>query len=71
VTSRPTGYRQDEGITLDFDHQRVAVKDFSPSQQIEFLNNWYQAALLHEIRPENLSEEEWTAQQCGEAKWDS
>ncbi|ACF46472.1 protein of unknown function DUF323 [Prosthecochloris aestuarii DSM 271] len=68
VTSRPTGYRQDDGITLDFDHQRVAVKDFSHSQQIQFLNNWYRAALLHEIRPEDLSEGEWEAQQSGEAE---
>ncbi|NEX14061.1 MAG: hypothetical protein C1941_05130, partial [Prosthecochloris sp.] len=68
VTSRPTGYRQDDGITLDFDHQRVAVKNFSHSQQIQFLNNWYRAALLHEIRPEDLSEGEWEAQQSGEAE---
>lgn len=61
VTSRPTGYRQDEGIFLDFEHQQVGVKDFSHEQQIEFLNNWYKAALLHEIRPEDLSEEEWGA----------
>lgn len=68
VTSRPTGYRQDEGIFLDFEHQRVGVKDFSSSQQEEFLNNWFRAALMHEIRPEDILEEEWEAEQDDESR---
>ena len=67
VTSRPTGYRKEEGIYLDFEHQPVAVKDFSHAQQVKFLNNWYQAALMYEIRPEGTSEEEWKEKQGEEA----
>ena len=63
VTSRPTGYRQAEGIALDFQHQRVAVKDFSPSQQVAFLKKWYGAAFMHDIRPEMTHKEEWQKQQ--------
>ncbi|ACF43030.1 SUMF1/EgtB/PvdO family nonheme iron enzyme [Pelodictyon phaeoclathratiforme] len=63
VTSRPTGYRQAEGIALDFQHQRVAVKDFSPSQQVTFLKKWYGAAFMHDIRPEMTHEDEWQKQQ--------
>jgi len=68
VTSRPTVLRAEEGISFGFEHQRVTVKDFSQAQQIEFLNNWYQAALLHGIRPAECSEELWEQQQKGEAK---
>jgi formylglycine-generating enzyme required for sulfatase activity/predicted phosphodiesterase len=67
VTSRPTGYRQAEGIALDFEHQRVAVRDFSPSQQVTFLNNWYGAAFMHDIRPESTPECEWQEQQQAKA----
>ncbi|NTU53670.1 MAG: SUMF1/EgtB/PvdO family nonheme iron enzyme, partial [Chlorobiaceae bacterium] len=68
VTSRPTGYRADEGISLDFEHQRVSVRDFSHSQQGVFLDNWYKAALQHDIRPVSCTEAEWAAHQNREAK---
>ncbi|MEI6757314.1 MAG: SUMF1/EgtB/PvdO family nonheme iron enzyme [Chlorobium sp.] len=68
VTSRKTGYRQDEGITLDFEHQRVDVMDFSFPQQQHFLDNWYKAAFLHDIRPEECPEELWKTEQLEKAK---
>jgi formylglycine-generating enzyme required for sulfatase activity/predicted phosphodiesterase len=67
VTSRPTGYRHEEGVALDFEHQRVAVRDFSLSQQVAFLNNWYGAAFMHDIRPELTSECEWQEHQQAKA----
>ncbi len=66
VTSRPAALR--DGISLDVGHQRVSVRDFSPKQQEVFLNNWYKAAFLHEIRPKNRTGKEWKAQQEGQAK---
>jgi formylglycine-generating enzyme required for sulfatase activity len=66
VTSRPAALR--DGIALDLAHQRVSVRDFSPEQQESFLNNWYKAAYLHEIRPKNRTKKEWKAQQEGEAR---
>ena len=68
VTSRPTVFRGEGGISPGFGHQRVFVRDFSHAQQVEFLNNWYRAAFLDGIRPATCTEESWESQQKGKAK---
>ncbi len=50
VSSRWTGYRKLDGIELTFDHFRADVKDFTTEQQEDFLNKWFVAAFLREVK---------------------
>lgn len=68
VTARKTGYRPDQGIVFDFEHKRVNIMDFTFDQQRHFLNNWYKAAFLNEIRPAEYSEERWNNEQLKNAE---
>ncbi len=63
VTSRSTGYRKGDGIEIEAGHRRADILDFSLEQKSEFLQRWFKAALLAEIRPGTIAFEEWQAEQ--------
>ncbi|NIM14071.1 MAG: SUMF1/EgtB/PvdO family nonheme iron enzyme [Candidatus Aminicenantes bacterium] len=63
LTSRATGYRKLDGIELEVPHLRADIMDFSPQQQEDFLNKWFQAAFCSELPPEGTPEPEWKQQQ--------
>ena len=63
VSSRWTGYRKSDQIELEHDHLRADIKDFSPSQQTEFITNWFKAAFLREPRPTTEAAEQWKKMQ--------
>ncbi|MFZ4525148.1 MAG: NACHT domain-containing protein [Chlorobium sp.] len=67
VTSRGTGYRQDEGIELEAEYERADVQDFTPKQQEQFLISWFTAAFLKETPEEGGDVEEWERRQRAEA----
>ncbi len=67
VTSRATGYRKEEGIELEADHERAYLLDFSPDQQERFLANWFQAAFLREPCDQKVVEVEWLRKQRAKA----
>ncbi|MBV5289864.1 MAG: SUMF1/EgtB/PvdO family nonheme iron enzyme [Pelodictyon phaeoclathratiforme] len=68
VTSRATGYRKEEGIELEVDHERADVQDFTPVQQERFLRNWFTAAFLRDPREEGDDEAKWEAKQRADAE---
>ncbi len=68
VTSRATGYRKEEGIELDADHERADVQDFTPQQQERFLRSWFTAAFLGEPREEGADDVEWERKQRADAE---
>jgi len=63
VTSRRTGYRKEEGVELEVDHDRADVEDFTKEQQERFLANWFRAAFLRDYNDARLSESEWRRRQ--------
>jgi len=63
VTSRSTGYRKGDGIEIEAGHRRADILDFSLEQKREFLQRWFKAALLAEIRPGTIAFKEWQAEQ--------
>jgi len=63
VTSRRTGYRKDEGVELEVDHDRADVEDFTKEQQEKFLANWFRAAFLRDYNDARLPESEWQRRQ--------
>ena len=63
VTSRRTGYRKDEGVELEVDHDRADVEDFTKEQQERFLANWFRAAFLRDYNDARLPESEWRLRQ--------
>ena len=63
VTSRRTGYRKDEGVELEVDHDRADVEDFTREQQEKFLANWFRAAFLRDYNDARLPEAEWQRRQ--------
>ncbi|WP_232203889.1 SUMF1/EgtB/PvdO family nonheme iron enzyme [Chlorobaculum parvum] len=63
VTSRRTGYRKDDGVELEVDHDRADVEDFTREQQERFLANWFRAAFLRDYNDARLSEAEWQSRQ--------
>ncbi len=67
VTSRSTGYRKGDGIEIEAGHRRADILDFSLEQKTEFLHRWFKAALRAEIRPGNITVEEWQTQQDNKA----
>jgi len=67
VTSRWTGYQKVKGIEIGFNHFRADVMDFTPEQQREFLNKWFRAVFLCQIRDENVAKDAWEKQQMERA----
>ncbi len=67
VTSRATGYRKSEGIELASRHTRADIMDFTDDQQKEFLEKWFTAALLGELKPPAATTEQWEKSQRGKA----
>ncbi|AOS82990.1 hypothetical protein BIU88_01815 [Chlorobaculum limnaeum] len=63
VTSRRTGYRKDDGVELEVDHDRADVEDFTKEQQERFLANWFRAAFLRDYNDARLPESEWQCRQ--------
>ena len=63
VTSRRTGYRKDEGVELEVDHDRADVEDFTREQQEKFLANWFRAAFLRDYNDARLPDSEWRSRQ--------
>ncbi len=59
VTSRSTGYRKAEGIELASRHTRADIMDFTSEQQQEFLEKWFRAAYLGELKPGSVTQERW------------
>ncbi len=68
VTSRSTGYRQEEGVELAADFERADVQDFTVQQQEQFLSNWFVAAFLKEPCEPGADETSWLAQQKAKAE---
>ncbi len=68
VTSRATGYRKEEGIELEVDHERADVQDFTLEQQECFLRKWFTAAFLGEPCKEGVDEAECDRTQRAEAE---
>ena len=48
VTTRFTGYREDDNIVIKTGHLRAEVRDFTREQKDEFLKKWFKAAHLQE-----------------------
>jgi formylglycine-generating enzyme required for sulfatase activity len=63
VTSRRTGYREDDGVELEVNHDRANVEDFTREQQEKFLANWFRAAFLRDYNDARLPEAEWRRRQ--------
>ena len=63
VTSRRTGYRKDDGVELEVDHDRADVEDFTREQQEKFLANWFRAAFLRDYNDARLPDDEWRCRQ--------
>ncbi len=61
VTSRATGYRQEEGVELAADFERADVQDFTVEQQELFLLQWFTAAFLKEPPDMGVDEATWLA----------
>ena len=68
VTSRYTGYRKGDGIELKSRHTRADIMDFTDKQQAEFLEKWFNAALLRELRPPTKNQQEWERNQQQKAR---
>jgi len=68
VTSRATGYRKEEGVELEVDHERADVQDFTLEQQERFLRSWFTAAFLGEPREEGSDEAECERRKSTEAE---
>jgi len=68
VTSRATGYRKEEGVELEADHERADVQDFTPEQQERFLRSWFTSAFLGDPCAEGGDEAEWERTQSAEAE---
>jgi formylglycine-generating enzyme required for sulfatase activity len=68
VTSRATGYRQEEGVELAADFERADVQDFTVDQQELFLLQWFTAAFLKEPCDTGVDEVTWLAKQKARAE---
>jgi formylglycine-generating enzyme required for sulfatase activity len=72
VTSRYTGYGQDEerniDITLHLEHKRAHILDFSMEQQEKFLRGWFAAAFLKDERANAIDETKWKQDQTERAR---
>ena len=68
VTSRATGYRQEEGVELAADFERADVQDFTVDQQELFLLQWFTAAFLKEPCDMDVDEATWLAKQKAKAE---
>ena len=68
VTSRATGYRQEEGVELAADFERADVQDFTVDQQELFLLQWFTAAFLKEPPDLGVDEATWLAKQKAKAE---
>jgi len=68
VTSRATGYRQEEGVELAADFERADVQDFTVDQQELFLLQWFTAAFLKEPPDMGVDEATWLAKQQAKAE---
>ncbi|ACF43329.1 SUMF1/EgtB/PvdO family nonheme iron enzyme [Pelodictyon phaeoclathratiforme] len=68
VTSRSTGYRKAEGIELASRHTRADIMDFTSEQQQEFLEKWFRAAYLGELKPGSETQERWEKSQKEKAE---
>ncbi|TLU87500.1 MAG: NACHT domain-containing protein [Chlorobium sp.] len=68
VTSRATGYRQEEGVELAADFERADVQDFTVDQQELFLLQWFTAAFLKEPCDVGVDEAAWLAKQKAKAE---
>jgi len=68
VTSRATGYRQEEGVELSADFERADVQDFTVDQQELFLLQWFTAAFLKEFPDTGGDEATWLAKQKAKAE---
>ncbi len=68
VTSRATGYRQEEGVELAADFERADVQDFTVDQQELFLLQWFTAAFLKEPSDIDVDETTWMSKQKAKAE---
>ncbi len=69
MTSRATGMRSRDNLTLRTPHVRAEVRDFSPEQKHEFLRKWFRAAYLESSRKlKHETEAEWRERQLREAE---
>jgi len=68
VTSRATGYRQEEGVELAADFERADVQDFTVDQQELFLLQWFTAAFLKEPSDTGVDEATWMSNQKAKAE---
>ena len=68
VTSRSTGYRKAEGIELASRHTRADIMDFTSEQQKDFLEKWFRAAYLGELKPGSVTQERWEKSQKEKAE---
>ncbi|NUO80566.1 SUMF1/EgtB/PvdO family nonheme iron enzyme [candidate division KSB1 bacterium] len=69
LTSRSTGMRSRDNLTLRTPHVHAEVRDFSTEQKHEFLRKWFRAAFLESSRPlKHESEAEWRERQLREAE---
>ena len=68
VTSRATGYRQEDGVELAADFERADVQDLTVDQQERFLLQWFTAAFLKEPPDIGVDEATWLAKQKAKAE---
>jgi predicted NACHT family NTPase len=63
VTSRATGYLKQDGIEFGVKHFRAYIKHFNNEQQENFLEKWFRAVHLSELRPVDMDNHDWKQQQ--------
>ncbi|MGH7599597.1 MAG: SUMF1/EgtB/PvdO family nonheme iron enzyme [bacterium] len=69
MTSRATGMRSIDNLTLRTPHLHAEVRDFSPEQRQEFLRKWFRAAHLEGSRPlKHETAADWQQRQLREAE---
>lgn len=63
VTTRPTGYRGRDKVILKSDLLEANIRDFNDEQRKVFLQKWFDAAFMKDVRPKGEPVQQWRADQ--------